>query len=283
MTQPGLSPGRQRLFSWERLRRTALGGALACAALAAGLYWLLSGFEPAASVEPAAAVKPPTIEITLESVIEQAKKEDRPAAAPAAKPDQARAAKSLWQVQVLATSNAQGARRAMLDYKSRGFPVYVLQSSRVSTVLYRVRLGPYASQAEAGKAAGRLDALGFKHAAPASEDPAAHRILNPESLGVQAASPVKDATLVTGKDPSATTAKPAAKTHEKPPRKTSAPAVKPQAKAAPKSQAKAAPRSGPKQANKVKSQTGPAASDPVAEAIRADKDDFISRAVKANH
>lgn len=74
----------------------------------------------------------------------------QPTAAAAVNPTQpAKSGKTVWVVQVLASSNKNYAQEKANEVRDAGLPAYVDNIERNGSILWRVRLGPYSSQQEA--------------------------------------------------------------------------------------------------------------------------------------
>lgn len=127
--------------------------------------------EPVASAEPkpAPAAPPAKAEATPE-----AKPDPKPAAAkpvaeaakPAepAKPNDSAADSGRYVVQIGAFAEAAGAREARMKVEGMGLKTYTQVIESASGRRIRVRVGPYATKAEAEKAAARIKAGGLQAA-----------------------------------------------------------------------------------------------------------------------
>ena len=66
-------------------------------------------------------------------------------------------------IQVLATTQQEGAQEALEAMAQLGYPVQLVQIKKTSTVLWRVRLGVFTQEAQALAAQKQLDALRIEH------------------------------------------------------------------------------------------------------------------------
>ena len=71
------------------------------------------------------------------------------------------APKTSWVVQLGSFSSQQNARRLANDVGGHGFPVFLMSLDRSGKKLYRVRVGPLETRAQATELAGRLAKLGY--------------------------------------------------------------------------------------------------------------------------
>ncbi len=69
--------------------------------------------------------------------------------------------KTDWAVQLGSFSSQQNARRLASEVGGHGFSVFLMPLNRSGKKLYRVRVGPLKTRAEATKLAGRLKKLGY--------------------------------------------------------------------------------------------------------------------------
>jgi len=69
--------------------------------------------------------------------------------------------KTDWAVQLGSFSNQQNAQRLANEVKGHGFSVFLMPLDRSGKRLYRVRVGPLKSRAEATELVGRLKKLGY--------------------------------------------------------------------------------------------------------------------------
>jgi DedD protein len=128
---------------------------------------------PAASQPAEPAPKPVAVAPTEPKLVEakpvepkpDAKPENKPDAKPAPKPAEPAAADSgRFVVQIGAFAEATGAREARMKVEGMGLKTYTQVIESASGRRIRVRVGPYATKAEAEKAAARIKAGGLQAA-----------------------------------------------------------------------------------------------------------------------
>ncbi len=178
---------------------------------------------------------------------------------------------SYFFIQVLATSSEPGAMREMARYQAANVPVYSVKVQKKSATIWRVRLGPFATRAQADKIAQYLDAQKVQHMPVQTEKRAGGQV---QKLSTQP-------TLKTvSKQAAAETAK--APTAQKPKvnQSVSKPKPAPQKKPAVAQPQKAAPvvTKSPKQSTKNKANSS---ADPLADALKSvrQKNDFIAEQI----
>lgn len=120
--------------------------------------------EPAPRPEAVAPAEPRPETKPIETRSE-AKPENKPDARPASKPAEATAADNgRFVVQIGAFAEATGAREARMKVEGMGLKTYTQVIESASGRRIRVRVGPYATKAEAEKAAARIKAGGLQAA-----------------------------------------------------------------------------------------------------------------------
>lgn len=112
--------------------------------------------EPSPQPAPAPAARNASAPDTPPSTAGAAVREATPAPAPAASRPVPAAAGG-WAVQVGAFGSVATARKLVADLAQNGLPAYVAPLQRDGKNLYRVRVGPVASRAEAQQLARRLE------------------------------------------------------------------------------------------------------------------------------
>ncbi|HAW44999.1 MAG TPA: hypothetical protein DCW60_01435, partial [Sutterella sp.] len=230
-------------FDGVAWRRRILGAIVVMSAIAGAGYYLTEGEDLIGAILADTRIEPKEkpLEITLETIPEalpaptvktaddpvkavinqesKPKNDVKPQVAPKPVPPKA-PNETFYFVQVLATSSASGAQKALNDLRKKGFPVYVQRVPRMSAVLWRVRLGPYDSKSHAEAAAKDLDTLKIKHANIGSDKKGAVLYTDVPKGANEGSGPVKDAMLVTGgapvKAPQAQSSKAATKSSGKP-------------------------------------------------------------------
>ncbi len=92
-------------------------------------------------------------------------------------------------IQVLATSSETGAEREMTRFRTMGLPVYSVKVQKKAATLWRVRLGPFDTKADAARAVKVLDDAKISHMPLQSEKVAAAKAAatKPTAVSVKAA------------------------------------------------------------------------------------------------
>lgn len=178
---------------------------------------------------------------------------------------------SYFFIQVLATSSEPGAMREMARYQAANVPVYSVKVQKKSATIWRVRLGPFATRAQADKIAQYLDAQKVQHMPVQTEKRAGGQV---QKLSTQP-------TLKTvSKQAAAETAKAPIAQKPKVNQSVSKPKPAPEKKPAVAQPQKVEPvvTKSPKQSTKNKANSS---ADPLADALKSvrQKNDFIAEQI----